>query len=67
MPLLLDDAERDATTQRDKQTARTVHRRNPQVGLTDDVQLKFTVTIREIYTTVKKAEFSLIGGHEPHP
>ncbi len=34
----------------------------PQVGLTDDVPLKYTVAIREIYTTVKKAEMSLIDG-----
>ncbi len=32
-------------------------------GLTDDVPLKYSVTIREIYTTVKKAEISLIDGH----
>ncbi len=34
-----------------------------QVGLTDDVPLKYTVTIREIYTTVEKAKVSLIDGH----
>ncbi len=34
-----------------------------EVGLTDDVQLKYTVTIREICTTVEKAEVSLIDGH----
>ncbi len=34
-----------------------------QVGLTDDAPLTYTVTIREIYTTVKKAEVSLIDGH----
>ncbi len=38
-----------------------------QVGLTDDVPLKYPVTIREICTTVKKAEVSLIHGHQPHP
>ncbi len=34
-----------------------------QVGLTDDVPLEYTVTVREIYTTVKKAEVCLIDGH----
>ncbi len=34
-----------------------------QVGLTDEVPLKYTVTIRDIYTTVKKAEVSLIESH----
>ncbi len=38
-------------------------RTRTQVGLTDDVPLKYTVTIREIYTTAKKAEVSLIDGH----
>ena len=30
-------------------------------GLADDVPLKYTVTIREIYTTVKKAEVFLMS------
>ena len=34
-----------------------------QVGLTDDVPLTYTVTIREICTTVEKANVSLIDGH----
>ncbi len=34
-----------------------------QVGLTDDVPLKYAVTIRDMYTTVKKADISLIDGH----
>ncbi len=36
-------------------------RSDSQMGLTDDVPLRYTVTIREIYTTVKKAD--LIDGH----
>ncbi len=36
--------------------------------VTDDVPLKYTVTIREIYTTVEKGKVSLIiDGHYPHP
>ncbi len=38
-------------------------RYSEQVGLTDDVPLKYTVTIREIFTAVKKAEVSLLDGH----
>ncbi len=34
-----------------------------QVGLADDVPLKYTVAIRGIYTTVEKAKVSLIDGH----
>ncbi len=41
-------------------TERTHH---TQVKLTDDVPLKYTVTIRKICTTVKKADISLIDVH----
>ncbi len=37
------------------------------MGLTDDVPLKYTVTIRGIYTTVEKGKVTLIDGHSPHP
>ncbi len=37
------------------------------MGPTDDVPLKYTVTIRGIYTTVEKAKVTLIDGHWPHP
>ncbi len=33
------------------------------MGLTDDVPLKYTVTIRGIYTTVEKGKVPLIEGH----
>ncbi len=50
------------------------------MGLTDDVPLKYTVTKREIYTTVAKGKVTLMDdddddddtddddiGHSPHP
>ncbi len=37
------------------------------MGLTDDVSLKYTVTIREISTTVEKGQVTLVDGHSPHP
>ncbi len=37
------------------------------MGLTDDVPLKYAVTIRGIYTTVEKGKVTLIDGHSPHP
>ncbi len=37
------------------------------MGLTDDVPLKYTVTIRGIYTTVEKGKVILIVGHSPNP
>jgi hypothetical protein len=36
-------------------------------GPTDDVPLKYTVTIRGIYTTVEKGKVTLIDDHSPHP
>ncbi len=37
------------------------------MGLTDDVPVNYTVTIRDISTTVEKGKVTLIDGHSPHP
>ncbi len=50
-----------------EEVSQGTRRRDSPVGLTYDVPPKYTVTIREICTTVQKADVSLIDGHEPHP